>query len=39
MRVSTLDIDLNKREDSLQELQVTLTEVDPFMSVGAQDGS
>lgn len=39
VRVSTLDIDLNKREDSLQELQVTLTEVDPFMSVGAQDGS
>jgi len=39
VRVSTLDIDLNKREDSLQELQVTLTEVDPFMSVGSQDGS
>lgn len=39
VRVSSLDIDLNKREDSLQELQVTFTEVDPFMYFGAQDGS
>ena len=31
MRVGSLDIDLNKREDSLQELQVTFVEVDPFM--------
>lgn len=33
VRVSSLDIDLNKREESLQELQVTFTEVDPFMFV------
>lgn len=33
VRLSTLDIDLNKREDSLQELQVTFTEIDPFMRV------
>lgn len=40
VRVSTLDIDLNKREDSLQELQVTFTEVDPFMTPDrGQDGS
>lgn len=40
VRVSTLDIDLNKREDSLQELQVTFTEVDPFMATHwGQDGS
>lgn len=32
VRVSSLDIDLNKREDSLQELQVTFTEVDSFMT-------
>ena len=31
VRVGSLDIDLNKREDSLQELQVTFVEVDPFM--------
>ena len=30
MRVGSLDIDLNKREDSLQELQVTFVEVDPL---------
>jgi hypothetical protein len=40
VRVSSLDIDLNKREDSLQELQVTFTEVDPFMTPDrGQDGS
>lgn len=40
VRVSSLDIDLNKREDSLQELQVTFTEVDPFMTSNwRQDGS
>jgi len=40
VRVSNLDIDLNKREDSLQELQVTFTEVDPFMTPDrGQDGS
>ena len=33
VRVSSLDIDLNKREDSLQELQVTFTEIDPFMII------
>jgi hypothetical protein len=38
VRVSSLDIDLNKREDSLQELQVTFTEVDSFMTVGFEDG-
>jgi hypothetical protein len=31
VRVSALDIDLNKREDSLQELQVTFTQIDQFM--------
>ena len=31
VRVASLDVDLNKREDSLQELQVTFTEIDPFM--------
>lgn len=31
VRVSSLDIDLNKREDSLQELQVTFTQIDQFM--------
>jgi len=40
VRVSSLDIDLNKREDSLQELQVTFTEVDSFMTPNwGQDGS
>lgn len=40
VRVSNLEIDLNKREDSLQELQVTFTEVDPFMMLDrGQDGS
>jgi hypothetical protein len=31
VRVASLDVDLNKREDNLQELQVTFTEIDPFM--------
>lgn len=31
VRVASLDVDLNKREDILQELQVTFSEIDPFM--------